>query len=241
MNDNEKIINKVKNLLALAADGNNDDESQTAFALAQKMMLKNRLTMADVQSESDDPKHIGYGQATSFKRLIWWEKQLAAIISKNFRVEFIINSRLEVGDRTRKSAIKFLGFDEDVELAKEMFYLAYDAFNLYSKRFTKAISKDDMKQAGLSKHDLTKNYQLGFIYGLADKFDSQVEHMSDSMALMVQTPTAVTEYLNKLDLKTDKPRPVHYYHNTAAMDKGYSEGNAIDLSKKTLDKQMQTW
>lgn len=41
--DNKDIISKIKGLLKLANDNRNDEEGQSAFILAQRLMLKGRL------------------------------------------------------------------------------------------------------------------------------------------------------------------------------------------------------
>jgi len=43
MNRNESIIKKIKGLLAIADDAKNDEESQSAFLLAQKLMIKHDI------------------------------------------------------------------------------------------------------------------------------------------------------------------------------------------------------
>ena len=39
MNPNDKILDKIRNLLELAEDGNQDEESQTALLMAQKLTV----------------------------------------------------------------------------------------------------------------------------------------------------------------------------------------------------------
>ncbi|QAW06651.1 DUF2786 domain-containing protein (plasmid) [Bacillus subtilis] len=44
---NEAIIKKVKGLLAIANDNKNDEESQSAFLLAQKLMIKHDISVSE--------------------------------------------------------------------------------------------------------------------------------------------------------------------------------------------------
>ena len=46
---NQKIINKVKGLLDIAKDSNQDEETQTAFLLAQKLMVKYGIKKSSIQ------------------------------------------------------------------------------------------------------------------------------------------------------------------------------------------------
>lgn len=52
---NEKLIEKIKNLIQLANDNPSDEEGQTALLLAQKLMLKNNIALAEVE-QFDEPK-----------------------------------------------------------------------------------------------------------------------------------------------------------------------------------------
>ncbi|EAD1619670.1 DUF2786 domain-containing protein, partial [Listeria monocytogenes] len=51
--DNEKIIRKVKRLLALAKENKSDEEGQSAFMLAQRLMLENDIDAAEIGDNED--------------------------------------------------------------------------------------------------------------------------------------------------------------------------------------------
>ena len=55
---NQKIINKVKGLLDIAKDSNQDEETQTAFLLAQKLMVKYGIKKSIIQ---DQQRAVEYG------------------------------------------------------------------------------------------------------------------------------------------------------------------------------------
>ena len=55
---NQKIINKVKGLLDIAKDSNQDEETQTAFLLAQKLMVKYGIKKSSIQ---DQQRPVEYG------------------------------------------------------------------------------------------------------------------------------------------------------------------------------------
>lgn len=42
-----KIVQKIQNLLELAYDAPNDEEGQTALLMAQKLMFKHKLSMCN--------------------------------------------------------------------------------------------------------------------------------------------------------------------------------------------------
>lgn len=86
--DNKKIIKKIKGLLAISRDQKNDEESQSAFILAQKLMIQYNIDKNEVEELSVDFENdvIGEQSVTIYKRLYWWERQLACIISENFLI-----------------------------------------------------------------------------------------------------------------------------------------------------------
>ncbi|HAP3793174.1 TPA: DUF2786 domain-containing protein, partial [Enterococcus faecalis] len=50
--DNKKIIKKIKGLLAISRDQKNDEESQSAFILAQKLMIQYNIDKNEVEELS---------------------------------------------------------------------------------------------------------------------------------------------------------------------------------------------
>lgn len=79
-----KIVQKIQNLLELAYDAPHDEEGQTALLMAQKLMFKHKLSMSDVTA-TKTKNNIGEAVGTWEYRLPWWQEELAAILGKNFR------------------------------------------------------------------------------------------------------------------------------------------------------------
>lgn len=84
---NEKIIRKVKRLLALARENKSDEEGQSAFILAQRLMLENNIAESEVSDDEAAIELITENKVTIHKKLFWWERHLADIIADNFRVK----------------------------------------------------------------------------------------------------------------------------------------------------------
>ena len=70
-----KIIEKIQNLLELAYDAPNDEEGQTALLMAQRLMVKHNLSMNDL-TNSKIQKDIGETIGTWEYRLPWWQEKL---------------------------------------------------------------------------------------------------------------------------------------------------------------------
>ncbi|MGN4124867.1 DUF2786 domain-containing protein [Lysinibacillus sphaericus] len=227
---NEGIIKKIKGLLATADDNSNDEESQTAFLLAQKLMLKYNINAEEIEVDSST-KQVDRGQITAYKKLFWWERELARIISYNFRVRFFYNTKKS------KRAVMFLGFDQDIKLAKEMYVLAYEAILFYTKRYVeKYYDKTNYCRDISITNDVKNSYMRGFLEGLKKKFEDQVAEMEQEYGLMVLVPKEVTETYDEMfkGAKGISYKIPRAYENKA-YEQGYDDGNQIDHTKSTID------
>ena len=226
---NQEILNKIKRLLSLAEDGGRDEESQTALLMAQKLMLKHKISQQEL---AKGPKQeIVLKSLSIYKRLYWWEKVLATIIADNFRCLFYIQSNRLPYQATIQRKIVLMGYPEDVELAYEMFYLAAQSMKYYAKHHLNQTPAKQMAQK-------RKSYYLGFLDGLTDKFDSQRQSMSQESAqyaLMIQTPQAVQDRFNReITGSLAFDQPVMNQPDLAYQD-GYQKGKDLDLATKRID------
>jgi hypothetical protein len=232
---NDNIIKKIKGLLAIARDHKSDEESQSAFILAQKLMKKHNITIGEVDHE-DAGKKVEKGQATAHKKLSWWETELARTMAKNFRVKFYFNN--DRSGKQTKRAIVFMGFESDVLLAKEMYVLAYDVLTYYTQRYVKNYYLAKPSQPRTITNELKNSYMQGFLAGLADKFEEQVKEMEQEWGLMVLVPQEVNDEYNKMFGKKKGGGVTFQVPNVAmgnAYSKGYNQGNRVDYTKSTID------
>ncbi|MEC1158733.1 DUF2786 domain-containing protein [Cytobacillus horneckiae] len=234
-NNNEVIIKKIKGLLAIANDNKNDEESQTAFLMAQKLMIKNDISISEIDTNIEH-KDIQDGQITSYKKLYWWEHELANIMSKNFKVKSYINSKYLQNSIHKKRAIMFLGYESDVVLAKEMYLLAYEALTFYANEFVNSYYEN---HAYLRERRITENikssYMRGFLSGLKQKFVEQLIQMREEFGLMVLVPKEVEETYGSIVTGGSLTYKLPPIEEIAAYEKGFYDGNKIDYTKKTID------
>ena len=160
---NEKLIEKIKNLIQLANDNPSDEEGQTALLLAQKLMLKNNIALAEVE-QFDEPKEFETSStiAKEANRILWWERELAYILAHNFRC-FYVDQR---DRRLRKSRIIFFGEKQDADLVSKVFKAAL----LYLRyRLDRLPSRETSYK---------NSYLKGFLVALSRRFKKQVEEYS---------------------------------------------------------------
>lgn len=162
----ENIILKIQKLLKLA-ESNNEHEAQSAVVMARKLMAKHKLTMEDIDVESEEVTE----DSTEWMRSPW-KRTLATVLADHFRCKTYINHK-------RSSyRVKFIGLEEDVKI-----------ICLIYRQVINMIEKTS-RQKGLDK----KSYAIGFISGLDEKLTQQTIELEESeYALVVVTPAKVKD------------------------------------------------
>lgn len=54
----ERIIKKVQGLIRLSENNDNDEEAQTVFLVAQKLMIKNHISMSSIKTVSEEEESV---------------------------------------------------------------------------------------------------------------------------------------------------------------------------------------
>ena len=233
MSGNDKILEKIRNLLSLAEDGGNDEESQTALLMAQKLMLKHKISQNEL-NEGGDQK-IVIKSLSVYKRVYWWEKVLVKIIAENFRVMYYMQSNRLPHQTTVQRKLVLMGYPEDVDFAYEMFTLAAEAMKHYASLHLKSKEEKHLKS---SQGNIRKSYYQGFMDGLSHKFKLQRDQMSsenEKFALMIKTPQDVVDKFNaEIQGQLAFKQPILNTENEAYSE-GYEKGTKVSLSNKYLN------
>lgn len=233
MSGNDKILEKIRNLLSLAEDGGNDEESQTALLMAQKLMLKHKISQNEL-NEGGEQK-IVIKSLSVYKRVYWWEKVLVKIIAENFRVMYYMQSNRLPHQTTVQRKLVLMGYPEDVEFAFEMFTLAAEAMKHYAGLHLKSMEEKHLKS---SQGNIRKSYYQGFMDGLSHKFKLQRDQMSsenEKFALMIKTPQDVVDKFNaEIQGQLAFKQPILNTENVAYSE-GYEKGTKVSLSNKYLN------
>lgn len=231
MTEHDKILEKIRNLLELAEDGNRDEESQTALLMAQKLMLKYKISHNEL-SQSSQPEII-IKSLSYYKRIYWWEKLLVRIIAENFRVMFYLQSNRLPHQTSVQRKIVLMGYPEDVALAHEMFHLAADAMKYYASQHL----LHEMSE-GQSVSDLRRSYYQGFLDGLDEKFAAQRQQMQQEdvqYALVIQVPNEVKRAFNEQVNGKIAFRQPRSNKSVAAYHDGYQKGTRLSLGNQSLN------
>lgn len=217
-NEDNKLVGKIKKLLALAGNNPNQEEAKSAMLKAQQLMAENNIEVS-----IDEADKIEYGmEIAKTKMNKAFRFGLAGIIATNFRCRAIILRS------STDSPIGFFGHKADTAICKEVFEFAYNA----AKRNGDA-EYGRYKREGLETKNVFNSYVAGFIKGLGQALAAQ------STSLMVIVPQDVKEefhrqFQNTTTHKGDMRMSESVGVNIGAFSKGVSDGREI-LKKRSIE------
>jgi hypothetical protein len=215
--ENIKVIETLKKLLARAEGNANENEARVCIMKAQKLMAEHNINMSEIniKNEKEDIIKDGVGSAG---RTSWWEKQLSTIIAKNFKVYNFITYK---GNGTQ---VIFMGRKTDVEIAKISFEFTESAM--------KRIVKDYVYKHGGGVG--TKNdYIKGFLQGLQAQFTEQVDKNKWGLVLVIDRD--VTNQYNQMRLKKGQSSGHRTNHDRDAVNSGYNTGKSFGVNRQAIN------
>lgn len=209
MDNNKK--DKIQRLLALANDAN-DEESRTALAKAQQLMVEYKVSEEEIneytQQQSND---VVIDHIIISGKPHKWVYRLARIIAYNFRVSFYYST-------SHISELHFVGLDTDVKIAEISFQYAKGAISYFSNKF---LQRPEIKRKRKRKWTLKQDYIQGYLRALQTIFKKQV--LTNGYELALQLPESVKEKVQLLGLVPGKDTS-HKISDIDSYNSGYSDG-----------------
>lgn len=208
----KNIIAKIEKLLALAGNNPSQEEAQLAMLKAQRLMAEHNLTMEAFQEQEPQKKEVEQvwvkgGQSCQ------WMRQLAKVIADNFRCNLLIG---------RGYGLVFIGLKEDVTICSQVFNFASHTLDRNMMKLRRQYRKQ-----GLSTDGISGDYSTGFICGLRDKFQEQVE--KNNWGLILVKDNEVMEVTKKVSSgKTaGSGKTLARSGDAALYSKGYQDGKNL--------------
>lgn len=204
--ENEKILEKIKNLLDLANNNPNEHEAMAAALKAQQLMAKHGIDASaiDVDEVKDEIYHAVYSD-TGKHEMKKWRQSLCVVVARNFRCEVYMSG----------SSVIFYGYKKDAEVALEVFRFLYNAGNKLALKCYNMAKKN-----GGNTRGLMNTYLMGFVAGIREALDKQC------MALMIVTPQEVKDSYAEMskDWKHKKSRITINGHDHKTYEQGRRDG-----------------
>ena len=177
MENMEKILNKIKNLLDLANNNPNENEAMAAALKAQELMAKYNveLDQLDDKPETHEITEEIYRQSGKHE-MKKWKIGLSVIVAENFRCRTI-----------DKKDVVFYGYKEDAKIALQVFTYLYEVGNKLAVRYYNKCKKEGKETRGVMN-----TYLIGFRDGVREVLGKQCT------ALMIVTPKEVNESFDEM-------------------------------------------
>lgn len=174
-NDREKIIERIKKLMAVAEDrGATEHEAAAAALAAQRLIAQYDVEQWEIHTAKEEP--IGEVYANDAPRR--WRWSLAHVIAPAFRCKYH-ETRKRVWHKTRwrnDHLITFYGYKTDATAAAMTFNSLYKIGNRLASRYSRGAD-----------YGTYNAYVTGFVAGIQSELEKQTE------ALMIIVPPKVNE------------------------------------------------
>lgn len=192
MEDKDKIVAKIQNLLDLAGNNSNQNEAIAASLKAQQLMAKYDVELADIDN-SHDKLEIAEEYCECNKDGLSFKRMLASAIARNFRCKCYTRQSFDL------IQVFFYGYRQDAEIASRVFsYLYHTGIRMANKQYRE-------KRAYGYSFSRT-DWLLGFADGVDRELGKQCR------ALMLITPQEVEDGYQEIIKGAKQPRKVYVRH-----------------------------
>lgn len=243
MTERERLIERIKKLLALA-ESSNPNEAENAMLQAQRLMAEHGIRQNEVAGSVEKrAENITETRTDIGCKKCGWKVSLADVIASNFRCEALTVAPNRAFRHERR--IVFIGEEADVEIATAIFSFAVKTAQM---RCDEHILHCRKRATAWGGRPLTRNecalkreaFLYAFPKGLDARFDEQKKHHKE-WGLVLQKPGAIKEYFKEKynrdygDFGTYKCRRAALDDSTIEdVRKGYRHGYNFDPQARVL-------
>lgn len=228
MDKQERLIERIRKLLALAGNNPSEEEAHAALAHAQTLAAREGLALEDIEAAA--PPEPGEAELHRGTRAPpWWHRDIAAIVARNFRCQ-AISRRL----RHNWTATVLVGMPQDLEVATYVWSTARRMAGQQARAYI--ASRSEEAQAGglfwsskLSRR-LRNDYLAGWVSGLEQAFRRNVE--AEDLAPMLIRDPAIDQLLEQRGTGKARPPSVTRAGSAQAFRRGQEEGRAFQAAER---------
>ena len=189
---------------------------------AQELMVKHKLTEADLDEPKGRNVVTHYTEITCSKRREPWIVDLCKVISDNYCC-YAMSNRTP-GHQTRRMG--FVGLADDVEVCTVIFEYAVDCVRASIQR----LRKDCGNPVSGSFAPVSNSYGLGFAVGLKQQFEEQKAKNAE-WGLVLLKPKEVTEAMTNVR-KENFRSAVTSCLESSALRAGYEDGKKFSPDRR---------
>lgn len=174
-NKREKIIERIKKLMAVAEDrGATEHEAAAAALAAQRLIVQYDVEQWEIHTAEEEPIEEVYASHAPRR----WRWHLARVIAPAFRCKYLetTKSAFHKTNWRNEHLITFYGYKTDATAAAMTFNTLYKIGNRLASRYSRGAA-----------YGTYNAYVVGFVAGIASELEKQTE------ALMIVVPPKVKE------------------------------------------------
>ncbi len=211
------ILEKISKALSLGTNNNNKNEAQSAILAAQRLMAKYHISQEDVdnfinENEEKDTEVITEKAEKEINN-DKWKRRLMIVIAKNFRCDVYYQG----------GKLIIVGAEEDILISKRVYLYAKQAILDGFRVFYKENYNTDTLNYSM-RNRYKREYALGFISGLSQKFKEQ--KANSELSLVVVNPK-VKEYMNNIKFNGTRRDRKLYVTDSYCFEKGKKKGKDL--------------
>lgn len=214
----EKVLDKLRKIQALADNAGTEGEAQAAAIAFQNLLSKYGLDASQVTESERIVETVDKLVVDETGNRVYWRGWLAMVIAQNFRCEVYWS-----GYRGRQK-LMFLGMTTDVTCAQAAYGSALQTLNrLWGKHLVdraKQAEEEGWKWGRSDGKEAGAAYIQGFIKGMSEA----LEENANKMALVLVKSETVDEAVAKLGLTHNSGGSVWGGYDSTAERAGRSDG-----------------
>lgn len=226
MKTDDKILDRIRKLLAMAEDSSSPHEAAIAATRATKLMQQHNLNSADVRvtqgvSRDDTATQqadLGYG------RIPAWYSMLLIPVAELHDCHVRYRRRQGKGPNPVETVAEFLGVDDDAQVCAYVFDFLCQQMDILSRRY-----KNENPWASRAN---TNDYRIGAAQGIVavikqmirEKHEAEIQ-VASGTELMIMKRDVVQQAFNvNYGKRTRKTRA------SSHMERGYVDGQNVRVS-----------
>lgn len=206
-NDQLRIVEKAKKMIALAEGTSSEEEAKTAMVMVQQLLSKYNLSITDLNVFKDKSICNDIMVVIRTKMMPLWVKELTGLCRMACDCEILLTKTAD------KAGAIFIGIEPATTICSSMF------ITLYKLLDSMALVDYPTLYTGSRK----ESWRRGFIFGLAAKIKEQKEQTKQQeYGLMVIQKDKIEQHINS-----------HYrVHASKAKDKDIKDSKAFSQGYK---------
>lgn len=234
---NETVIEKIRKLLALAADAE-DHEAKAAMMKARDLMARYKLSEMDVkQKDAPHELHQVFTDQCFSGVKDNWKADLSRIIAKNHCCVAIARHK----EGSSVCTVGFAGLDDDPYIVQDIFRYAVRHIKREEERQRDQVNRwySDQRTRNETMRVWASSYPAGFARGLRDQYEAQFMAQGDeeSLALALVIPKEVEDFLGTLGQSKIKFR--HERPDAQFVRQGYHDGRSFSPTKALAEQPQE--